>query len=254
MLKVNHTLVKATATVALTICGLGAINAVKTNSHVQAATLMEQVKIKYVPGYCINIWTSYDNGHFTGKRAQDGSTWNLMASAIDSKGNKWYEIGQGQWILAKYTVKASSASSTKTTKTAAVTAKKKTTKKSSQATGNAAAVVALAKSEAGKSYVWGATGSNSFDCSGLTQYVYEKAAGINITRTTYTQVNQGKAVSLSNLEPGDLLFWGSASAPYHVGIYLGNGQYIHAATPSQGVVIQTLSSYFYPSTARRILN
>ena len=67
--------------------------------------------------------------------------------------------------MAKYTVKASSASSTKT---ATVTAKKKTTKKLSQATGNAAAVVALANSEAGKSYVWGATGSNSFDCSGLT--------------------------------------------------------------------------------------
>lgn len=93
--------------------------------------------------------------------------------------------------MAKYTVKASSASSTKT---ATVTAKKKTTKKSSQATGNAAAVVALDKSEAGKSYVWGATGPNSFDCSGLTQYVYEKAAGINITRTTHQPLD----VSLTN--------------------------------------------------------
>ena len=100
----------------------------------------------------------------------------------------------------------------------------------------------------------GGNGGNGFDCSGLITYVYSKAAGVNLGRTTYDQVKQGSTVSMDNLQPGDLLFWGSASAPYHVGIYVGNNQYIHAATPGQGVIKQTLSSYFYPSVAKRVLN
>ena len=228
----NKNLVKATAAVALTITGIGVVNAVKptTNAHVQAATM--RVKINYVPSYGINIWTNFNHGHFTGARAQHGTTWNVLATETDKKGNTWYEVGQNQWIMAKYTVSAN-----------------KHHKKSVQASGNASAVVSLARAQAGKRYVWGATGPSSFDCSGLVQYVYSKAAGINVTRTTYSQIKQGKAVSLNALQPGDLLFWGS----YHVGIYLGNGQYVHAATPSQGVRVQTISRYFYPTSARRIL-
>ena len=116
-------------------------------------------------------------------------------------------------------------------------------------------VVSLAKKQVGKRYVYGATGPSSFDCSGLTSYVYSHAIGKYITRTTYTQVKKGKtvAVSTSRLKKGDLLFWGSKSSPYHVGIYVGNGQYVHAATPSQGVRKQHLSSYFWPSTAKRVI-
>lgn len=116
------------------------------------------------------------------------------------------------------------------------------------------AVVKLAKEQVGKSYVYGATGPSAFDCSGLAQYVYKKAAKKTLPRTTYGQVTKGKKVSLSHLKKGDLLFWGSASAPYHVGIYVGDGQYVHAATPSQGVRKQSISAYFYPSAAKRVLN
>ena len=116
------------------------------------------------------------------------------------------------------------------------------------------AVVQLAKEQVGKSYVYGATGPSAFDCSGLAQYVYKGAAKKTLPRTTYGQVTKGKKVSLSHLKKGDLLFWGSASAPYHVGIYVGDGQYVHAATPSQGVRKQAISAYFYPSAAKRVLN
>lgn len=116
------------------------------------------------------------------------------------------------------------------------------------------AVVQLAKEQVGKSYVYGATGPSAFDCSDLAQYVYKKAAKKTLPRTTYGQVTKGKRVSLSHLKKGDLLFWGSASAPYHVGIYVGDGQYVHAATPSQGVRKQAISAYFYPSAAKRVLN
>mgnify|MGYP000862247818 CR=1 FL=1 len=126
------------------------------------------------------------------------------------------------------------------------------TKKSSK-TKKLNAVTKLAKKQVGKRYVWGATGPSSFDCSGLVQYVYRKAGDKNLPRTTYSQVNVGKKVSLKHLKKGDLLFWGSASAPYHVGIYVGGGKYVHAATPAQGVRKQTLSTYFYPSAAKRVL-
>ena len=115
-------------------------------------------------------------------------------------------------------------------------------------------VAGLAKKQVGKRYVYGATGPSAFDCSGLAQYVYKKAAKKTLPRTTYGQVTKGKKVSLSHLKKGDLLFWGSASAPYHVGIYVGDGQYVHAATPSQGVRKQSISAYFYPSAAKRVLN
>ena len=118
------------------------------------------------------------------------------------------------------------------------------TKKSSK-TKKLNAVTKLAKKQVGKRY--------SFDCSGLVQYVYRKAGDKNLPRTTYSQVNVGKKVSLKHLKKGDLLFWGSASAPYHVGIYVGGGKYVHAATPAQGVREQTLSTYFYPSAAKRVL-
>ena len=117
----------------------------------------------------------------------------------------------------------------------------------------AAAVVNLAEQQVGKGYGWGANGPDNFDCSSLVQYVYQQAAGINLPRTTYDQVKVGEDVPLDQLQPGDLLFWGSTTAPYHVAIYVGNNQYVNAATPEQGVILQTISSYYYPTCARRVL-
>ncbi|WP_278898111.1 C40 family peptidase [Lactobacillus gallinarum] len=237
-MNIKSNFVKVTAAAALTLTGVATVSAVKpdsTTANVQAATT--RVKINYVPGYGVNIWDNYNHGHFTGQRAPHGTTWNVINQATDKKGRTWYQVGEGQWIMAQYTVPANS----------------KKAKKSVQVTGDASAIVTLAEAQLGKSYVWGGTGANGFDCSGLTSYVYSKAVGVNIGRTTYDQVKQGSTVSMNNLQPGDLLFWGSASAPYHVGIYVGNNQYIHAATPGQGVIKQTLSSYFYPSVAKRVL-
>ena len=116
------------------------------------------------------------------------------------------------------------------------------------------AVANLAKKQVGKGYVYGAAGPYSFDCSGLVQYVYKTAGNKILPRTTYSQVLQGKKVSLKKLKKGDLLFWGSSVAPNHVGIYVGDNQFVHAATPSQGVLKQSISAYFYPSAAKRILD
>ncbi len=243
-MKIKSDLVKFTAAATLTLTGLGVANVVNSNSmtnHVAAATT--KVKINYVPGYGINIWDDYNNPSFTGTRLQHGTTVDVLASAVDSKGKTWYQIGEGQWIQARYTVDAhSSVAQPDTAKNNNLTAKE------------ASKVVNLANAAVGKAYAWGGNGPSGFDCSGLAQYVYSRGAGKEISRSTYSQVKQGKTVSLSNLKPGDLLFWGSASSPYHVGIYVGNNQYVHAATPAQGVVKDNISSYFYPSVAKRVLN
>lgn len=125
------------------------------------------------------------------------------------------------------------------------------------ATGNvsqrAQAVVNMAKSLVGKGYAWGGNGPDSYDCSGLVKAVYSKVGGVNLPRVTTDQVKVGTTVSMDQLQPGDLLYWGSTDAPYHIGIYIGNNQYVHASTPEKGVVLQTISSYFYPCIAKRVL-
>ena len=112
--------------------------------------------------------------------------------------------------------------------------------------GKAQAILNEAYKHLGKDYVWGATGTQTFDCSGFTQYVYNHAAGIEISRSTYTQINMGQEVSEDELEPGDLVFPHTG----HVGIYVGNGQMIHA--PHTGDVIKVGPVYEFYS-ARRIL-
>ncbi|MFF0038361.1 NlpC/P60 family protein [Streptomyces mirabilis] len=96
----------------------------------------------------------------------------------------------------------------------------------------AAEAIAYAYGKLGSPYVWGATGPDAFDCSGLAQAAY-RAAGISLPRTTYAQINAGRRVSRSELRPGDLVFFYSGIS--HVGIYVGNGQMIHAPNPSAPV-------------------
>lgn len=117
-------------------------------------------------------------------------------------------------------------------------------------------IVAVAKKQNRKKYSYGSAGPNRFDCSGLTSYVYNSAIGKKIGRSTYNQVKVSKKVvkaDTKNLVKGDLLFWGSRNAPYHTGIYLGNGQYIHASTPSTGVKIEKIKGSFKPSFAKRVV-
>ncbi|WP_031012490.1 C40 family peptidase [Streptomyces sp. NRRL F-5727] len=126
------------------------------------------------------------------------------------------------------------------------------TSESTQVTsGSAAAIVAFAKAQVGDAYVSGGTGPNSWDCSGLVQAAY-RAAGIDLPRISYDQSSMGTSVSLSNLQPGDILYWGSRSGSYHVAIYVGGGKYVGAQNPSTGVVERSLD-WDTPSGAVRIL-
>lgn len=304
----KHKLFKIGAAAAITVTGVGAAATMHTVSAATYKTAIKRVKIKYLPGQGLKIWTSYSHGRFMGYRAREGTVWNVVKTALDQKGHLWYMVGDDEWIQARYTeditpanlkntqpikIKKSrlarlankakqtvkrmrptrvTASEVKTEKKEAkreaqadkLAAKKANVKQAKlivsqtlqgstqHSSGTVKAIIALAKAQVGKNYVWGATGPNAFDCSGLVQYVYAKN-GVNLPRTTYDQVKVGQTVSLKKLQPGDLLFWGSATAPYHVAIYIGNNRYINAATPKQGVILQTISTYYYPTLAKRVL-
>ncbi|MFD9222462.1 C40 family peptidase [Streptomyces sp. NPDC060064] len=112
----------------------------------------------------------------------------------------------------------------------------------SNATGSAATVVAFLKAQLGDAYVMGATGPNSWDCSSLVQAAFRQV-GVDLPRVSQDQSVAGTQVGTSNLQIGDILYWGGAGSAYHVGVYIGDGQYLDAANPGKGVVIQDLSGY-----------
>ncbi|MFI7383279.1 C40 family peptidase [Streptomyces sp. NPDC049813] len=139
---------------------------------------------------------------------------------------------------------AASRSSERTTLSAASSSSSSAapTTAAAPASGSVGAVISFLQVQVGDAYVMGGTGPNSWDCSGLVQAAF-KQAGVDLPRTSQEQSTFGTSVSLSNLAVGDILYWGGAGSAYHVGVYIGNGQYLDAANPSKGVVIQDLSGY-----------
>ncbi|MEU6847192.1 NlpC/P60 family protein [Streptomyces sp. NPDC046716] len=101
-----------------------------------------------------------------------------------------------------------------------------------------AAALSAAASQIGKPYLRGGSGPNSYDCSGLTQWAYAQA-GVQISRVTYTQVNEGPHLGMSQLKPGDLVFFNNTE---HVGLYAGNGQVLHAPYPGTVVRYESMST------------
>lgn len=159
-------------------------------------------------------------------------------------------------------VKASTSKKASASKKAAAQKKSKTTPAKSQnkpkssyqvasrgsgtalGAGNPQKVVSYAKEFLGIKYLYGGMSPNGFDCSGFTSYVY-KAFGINLPRTASGQAGTGLSVSKDNLVPGDLVFFETYTKGIsHVGIYVGNGQFIHASS-SKGITITSLSDSYY---------
>ncbi|MFI6205669.1 NlpC/P60 family protein [Streptomyces sp. NPDC051041] len=111
----------------------------------------------------------------------------------------------------------------------------------------AAAAVSYAYRKLGSPYVWGATGPDAFDCSGLVQAAY-RSAGVSLPRTSYAQIGAGRRVSRSQLLPGDLVFFYSGVS--HVGLYVGNGRMIHAPNPSAPVRVAPISEMPFAGATR----
>jgi len=116
---------------------------------------------------------------------------------------------------------------------------------------NGAELMEWAKQFIGTNYVWGGNDLNSgVDCSGLVQQVY-KHFGINVSRTTYSQIGEGKSVGMNNLQAGDMVFFDTnpnVKGPDHVGLYLGNGKFLEAPKPGSQVHISDMTSGYYQNS------
>jgi cell wall-associated NlpC family hydrolase/SH3-like domain-containing protein len=121
----------------------------------------------------------------------------------------------------------------------------------------ASAVVSLAYAKLGSPYVWGAEGPSSFDCSGLTSYVFRNAAGVSLPRTSGAQYGVGTSVSKANLQAGDLVFFATGGGGIsHVGIYVGGGNMIHAPQSGDVVKVSNINSSYWQNAyvgAKRVL-
>lgn len=162
-----------------------------------------------------------------------------QVSTASTQSNTTYTAPAQNNTVAKPAQQASSQAAT------TQTAKPQASTQSNSST--AQTVVSAAQSQIGKPYVWGATGPNAYDCSGLVQYAYSQA-GKNVGRTTYQQAGAGQHISVSQAQAGDILMWGD----YHDAIYVGNNQYVHAPQPGQNVTQASISSYFMPDYAIRV--
>jgi len=121
------------------------------------------------------------------------------------------------------------------------------------------ALTEYAKYFKGGRYIWGGTTPKGFDCSGYVQYLYKKQ-GINLPRTALAQSQVGEDVDIDELKKGDLLFFltdKKRKIPVtHVGIYLGNGEFIHAASRKKGIIISPITQGYYASKfvkAKRVI-
>ena len=172
------------------------------------------------------------------------------AVSVTGKSNKWYRIKFSNngvtcdaYVSREYvdTTPTSGGSSGGST---------------SSGSGTATDIANFAMSFVGYSYVWGGMSpSTGFDCSGLMYYVLTQY-GYSMKRVANDQMTQGTAVSRDNLQVGDLVFFGYGSYANHVGMYIGNGNFVHASTPSTGVRVNSLNETYYNTRyigARRII-
>ena len=199
-----------------------------------------------ITGYGVMVQDSYTKMNGLFYIDTDSHTWDNGEYKIDleiSLQNIMNEVSAGQDESEESSSDSTTSSSSSNSST-------------SSNNGKVNDVISLAKGKVGNKYVWGATGPNTFDCSGFTQWLY-KQVGVSIPRVSKDQSKHGTSVNRSNLKPGDLLFFNtSGSGVSHVGLYIGNGQMIHAANSKKGVRYDNVTSGYYYNkfiNARRVV-
>ena len=211
-------------------------------------------KTGYVYGSYVGEYTSTNTKYVTATtlnvRSGAGTNYSIIGSLskgtkveVISTTNGWSKIkynGSTGYVSSQYLSSSASDNSTSTST-------------------SVSKVISYAKKLLGKPYVWGAEGPSSFDCSGFTCYVFKNAANINLPRVSKDQSNYGTYVKKSDLREGDLIFFDTSGENdgnvSHVGIYLGNNQFIHCSSSKGQVVISEMSSYYTKAyvNSRRVL-
>ena len=228
----------------------------EAEAQAQAATQETVIKTLYVNSQSINVRKEAS----TDAEVLTKLTLNTKVD-VYAEENGWYKVkieGQDGYIstslLSEQVQETSRSSDVSRKKVEKTTTSNETA--STAPSGKGATVVETAKKYRGCSYVYGASGPSSFDCSGFTSYVF-KLHGVSLSRTAQGQYGNGVAVERSNLQPGDLIMFGkSSSSINHVGIYIGGGQIVHAANKSRGVTTDTINSGYYNTNyvgARRVI-
>ena len=211
-------------------------------------------KTGYVYGSYVGEYTSTNTKYVTATtlnvRSGAGTNYSIIGSL--SKGTKVEVIStKNGWSKIKYNGSTGYVSSQYLSSSAS--------DNSTSTSTSVSKVISYAKKLLGKPYVWGAEGPSSFDCSGFTCYVFKNAANINLPRVSKDQSNYGTYVKKSDLREGDLIFFDTSGENdgnvSHVGIYLGNNQFIHCSSSKGQVVISEMSSYYTKAyvNARRVL-
>lgn len=226
-----------TQTAAVTTQTAAAPAATQTASAAVSSTAQGSVKVNLSVGEVLNL-RSGPSTQNTRLAAIPGGT----VLTVEGSENGWYKVtynGKTGYVSASYVV---SVSQTAAAATGTVTV--------SHDASFGSSVVALAKQYIGCPYSYGASGPRSFDCSGFTSFIY-KQMGVSLPRGATGQYRAGTAVSREDLQPGDLVFIAepgyTAGYPVsHVGIYVGNGQFIHAAYRT-GITIDNLFTGYYSS-------
>jgi len=174
----------------------------------------------------LNIRSGPDTSCEKVGKLQDGD---VVRATEEADG--WYKIEDG-YIRADYVQQIDAEEA------AAAEEEKK-------ASGAGAEIAAYAQQYVGYAYVYGGSSPKGFDCSGFTKYIY-KQFGYSLNRSASDQLKNGSSVSKDELQPGDLVFFrqgGSSRPASHVGLYIGNGEFIHASEPGVGVIISGMDSH-----------
>ena len=189
----------------------------------QAETPAEDAQplVVRVTASSLNIRSGPDTSYAKAGKLSAGRTVEVLEEA-----NGWYKI-DGGYISAEYTVKVDPSAVSKGQE-----------------------IVDYAMQFVGYPYVYGGSTPKGFDCSGFTKYVYAQF-GYSLNRSAANQLDDGTSVSMSELQPGDLVLFKKAGTgskrASHVGLYIGDGQFVHASTSKVGVIVSHMTDAYYTS-------